>query len=153
MLGKAAAAKNGTDKLTFHTRKADAIFYYLIITATPVERIEVAELFWPEMTLANAQKNLRTVLPDLRNMLGDYLIVNNQQIAFNKACPHSVDSINCSSCWQIHHGPRKKKYAQYMACYQGELLAGLAVSNSINFEKLARPPTPIASAEDHHCTA
>ncbi len=52
MLGKAAVTKDGTDKVTFQTRKADAIFYYLIITATPVERVELAELFWPEMTQA-----------------------------------------------------------------------------------------------------
>ena len=49
------------------------------------------ELFWSDMTSSNAQKNLRTVLPGLRALLGEYLTITNQQITFNREQEHWAD--------------------------------------------------------------
>ena len=127
ILGKTASLKDGED-LTFRTRKAEAILYYLVIVARAVDRTTLAELFWPNMTTANAQKNLRTILPDLRASLGDYLIFNAQEISFNQQLEHWVDYYQLRQLLLDSSLAGTTKLARYEELYQGELLARLNVA-------------------------
>lgn len=133
ILGKTASLKDGED-LTFRTRKAEAILYYLVIVARAVDRTTLAELFWPNMTTANAQKNLRTILPDLRASLGDYLIFNAQEISFNQQLEHWVDYYQLRQLLLDSSLADTVKLARYEELYQGELLARLNVANTPDFE-------------------
>ena len=61
----------GDQPLTgFATNKAQALLFYLAVTGQPHSRDQLATLLWDEMTNAQAKKNLRSVLPDLRHLVG-----------------------------------------------------------------------------------
>lgn len=132
-LGKSAFIQNGK-ALTFRTRKAEALLHYLVIIARPVDRTTLAELFWPDMTTTNAQKNLRATLPDLRHVLGEYLIVSHQEIAFNQQKEHWVDFYQLKQVMNASAGSIEEKFAQFLQLYQGDLLTGLNVTNTPEFE-------------------
>ena len=102
MLGKSAFIQNGK-ALTFRTRKAEALLHYLVIIARPADRTTLAEIFWPDMTTTNAQKNLRATLPDLRHVLGEYLIVSHQEIAALDALPVGGPRA-CDKSGDVHDG-------------------------------------------------
>ena len=135
-LGKSAFIQNGK-ALTFRTRKAEALLHYLVIIARPVDRTTLAELFWPDMTTTNAQKNLRATLPDLRHVLGEYLIVSHQEIAFNQQKEHWVDFYQLKQVMNASAGSIEEKFAQFLQLYQGDLLRGLNVANTPDPSKIA----------------
>lgn len=133
-LGKSVAYFEDEQPLTFRTRKAEAILYYLIVTAKAVDRTELAELFWSDMTTSNAQKNLRTVLPDLRSLLGDLITITNQDVAFNKKSAHWVDLYQLYELLNNAWVSEEEKLTQFLELYQGELLNELNVPNVPGYE-------------------
>lgn len=134
LLGKFATYLDRDEALAFRTRKAEAILYYLVVVDKPVTRAELARLFWPTMSLANAQKNLRAVLPNLRSLLGDYLRATSLTVAFNRSKQHTVDLYQLYALLEDRSLPEAKRLAQIIALAQGELLAGLNLANTHTFE-------------------
>lgn len=127
----------------FSTSKAQALFYYLAATThvgavhpTLHSRDSLATLLWGEMPDANARKNLRTVLPELRRLLGDYLQIERQAVAFNPARPYWLDVAE----FQHHLAPGSSgaDLAVRQAAvdlYRGEFLSGFYVHNAPAFEE------------------
>jgi DNA-binding SARP family transcriptional activator/predicted ATPase len=134
LLGRTSSNLNGSPTLAFRTRKAEAILYYLVMAAQPIDRSTIAELFWSDMTTANAQKNLRSVLPGLRDLLGDYLLITNRQITFNQSLEHLVDLYELQRVLADSSLTHAEKFSQFTKYYQGELLAGLSIANAPEFE-------------------
>ena len=132
--GKPTTYVDNEPLVVFRTRKAEAILYYLVVASKPVDRTELAELFWPEMTTSSAQKNLRATLPDLREMLGDYLSVNNQTISIATELEHWVDLYELRQLLAEPIPTAAAGFSQCMQLFQGELLNGLAVSNAPEFD-------------------
>src|SRR5262245_35800603 len=85
----------GDQPLTgFTTNKAQALRFYLAVTAragAPHSRDAIATLLWSEMTDTQARQNLRTVLPELRRLVGDHLLIERQTLAFHTATPYWLD--------------------------------------------------------------
>ena len=82
----------------FATNKAQALLFYLAVTSqagttqpTPHSRDTLATLLWGEMSDVKAKQNLRTVLPELRRLVGGYLRVERQTIAFDPTNPYWLD--------------------------------------------------------------
>ena len=75
----------------FATNKAQALLFYLAVTNQPHSRDSRATLLWDGMNDAQAKKNLRTVLPDLRRLLGDHLLIAHQTVAFDRTSPYWLD--------------------------------------------------------------
>ena len=65
-----------------------ALFAYLALTNQPQDRGILADLLWSEIGEQQARQNLRYVLYDLRKIVGDYLIVTRNTIAFDRQKAH-----------------------------------------------------------------
>lgn len=127
------------DKLVtdqFITRKAEALFYYLVVTQTAHRRDQLAGLLWPDVPEARARKNIRDVLPSLRKLLGDYLVITRQTIAFNTAALYWLDVEQLATAVTNPH-PEPDKMAEAIALYRGDFLDGFYVDDSPEYENWA----------------
>jgi DNA-binding SARP family transcriptional activator len=136
LLGQPHITLGGQPLNDFATRKAQALLIYLASTGYPHSREKVAGLFWPDMPDCQALKNLRTILPDLRQSVGSYLIVSREAIAFDRAQPYWLDvevlrkalenksvTANTQQLWDV------------IALYQEDFLAGWYVRRAPEFEE------------------
>jgi DNA-binding SARP family transcriptional activator len=64
---------------------------YLAVTGKARSREFLASLLWEESTEANARANLRKSLAEIREKLGEYLLIEHQQIAFNQNSAYKLD--------------------------------------------------------------
>src|SRR5258706_16320682 len=74
LLGTAQAARGGVPLTGFISAKAQALLYYLAVTGRPHTRESLAGLLWSDMPEAQAGKNLRNVLSNLRGLAGPQLL-------------------------------------------------------------------------------
>ena len=117
------------------TPKALALLVYLMVTGKPHSRDQLATLFWREFPIEQARKNLRYLLPDLRQLLGDYLLITPQNIEFNRQQPYWLDVEEVRAALSPGELLRNAPRAQAaLALYQGEFLAGFTVRNTPAFE-------------------
>ncbi|MBX3051112.1 MAG: hypothetical protein KF753_06550 [Caldilineaceae bacterium] len=126
----------------FSTNKAKALLFYLTVTAAaggeqpaPHSRDSIAALLWGEMTNSQAKKNLRAVLPNLRQLLGDHLRIDRQTIAFDKTAPYWLDV----EVLRAGVGPGQSSIDSdalqaAVDLYAGEFLHGFYVQNAPDFE-------------------
>ena len=73
------------------TGRAAALLTYLLVTRQPHSRTQLADLLWADVPEQQAKTNLRYRLSDLRKVVGDYVIANNETVTFNEELPHWVD--------------------------------------------------------------
>lgn len=133
----------GNQRLTgFATQKAQALLFYLAVT-TPIgatqaalhSRETLAALLWGEMTDGQARQNLRTVLPDLRRLVGDHVRVERQTIAFDPTSVHWLDVAVLRQGLTTGRSPLDLTMQQAaIELYQGEFLHGFYVRNAPTFE-------------------
>lgn len=70
--------------LPISRRKSLALLAYLAVTGQPHSRDFLATLFWPEGDQSSARNNLRGILFDLKNSLGDQIIrIEREEIAIH----------------------------------------------------------------------
>lgn len=127
----------------FSTNKAQALLFYLAVAAHPGtshpaahSRDALATLLWGEMTDARAKKNLRTVLPELRRLVGDHLQIERQSIAFDPTRPCWLDVAVFQR--DLTPGPSPVGLAARQAAvdlYRDEFLSGFYVNNAPHFEE------------------
>ena len=111
-----------------------ALLSYLAVTGRPHTRDLLADLLWDELTSQQARNNLRYLLPDLRRVIGDYLLINAQTIAFNRQAPHWLDVDTLRTTQNATPPMSTQAWQQALDLYQGEFLAGFRVRNAPNFE-------------------
>lgn len=109
----------------FVHNKAQALFYYLAVTGQTHSRAAIATLLWSEMTEAQAQNNLRTVLPELRRLVGQHLVIERQTVAFQRTSQYwlDVEALRHSLTPSFTSVDRVAQQAS-VALYQGEFLQG-----------------------------
>lgn len=61
-------------EVAFETRKDAALFVYLVATDRPHPRETLAEMFWEGYSQADAQRNFRRMLSNLRQTFGDFMV-------------------------------------------------------------------------------
>lgn len=116
--------------------KALALFLYLAVTGRPHSRDLLADLLWSEMDNQQARNNLRYLLPELRNVLGDYLLITPQTIAFARNHPYQLDSECLHQTLTLALDTRSTADLQAaLDLYQGDFLAGIRVRNAPIFEQ------------------
>jgi len=120
----------------FVTRKAEALFYYLVVTGRVHTRDALAALFWPDTLDSRAKKNLRDLLFNLRQVLGDYLLITRSTVAFAQERPYLLDVEQL----RIHlkdMAPTIGLEALHtvVSLYQGEFLEGFFVRDAGPFEE------------------
>lgn len=120
---------------SFATNKAQALLFYLAVTGQPHSRDSIAALLWDNMTDAQAKKNLRTVLSDLRGLLGDYLQIDRQTLAFDPTRPYWLDvEILRRDLTLSAPAPDSATRQAAVALYQDEFLSGFHIHNAPGFD-------------------
>ena len=137
----------GDQPLTgFATRKAQALLCYLACAGpsgttqtTPHSRDTLATLLWGEMTEAQAKQNLRTVLPDLRRLVGDHLRIDRQTVTFDHNSSYWLDVEVLRRDLTPGRLPMDLVVRQAAVdLYQGEFLHGFYVRDAPDFEAWVR---------------
>ncbi len=124
------------------TNKAQALLFYLAVSASvdrdspiPHSRDAIATLLWGEMSDTKAKQNLRSVLPDLRRLLGDHLQIERQTIAFNPSSPYWLDVQVLRRDLATGRSTDLATRQAAVDLYRGEFLSGFYVRNAPAFEE------------------
>lgn len=118
------------------TGRSLALLVYLAVTGKAQDRNVLADLLWDNMPEAQAKKNLRYVLYDLRQAIGDYLIVSRQTIAFNRQVPYWLD-VEVFSSYLHTEKPTTNVdlYQEVLDLHQGDFLDGFYIQDAPIFEE------------------
>lgn len=81
LLGTPRVVRNGQPMTAFRTSKSQALLYYLAVTASTHHRSTLTALLWPESSETQANASLRTILADLRKLVGDHLTITRHTAA------------------------------------------------------------------------
>lgn len=141
LLGEAAIEHNGHLITELPSRTAEALLFYLVCHERPLPRETLAELLWEERPANQALANLRSILSSLRQVVGDYLLVTRNTVAFNHASDYWLDA----AAFQHQITPLLKNLAltptqaqqlnDALALYRGHFLAGFHLRESRAFEE------------------
>jgi DNA-binding SARP family transcriptional activator len=113
-----------------------ALFAYLALANQPQDRGILADLLWSEIGEQQARQNLRYVLYDLRKIVGDYLIVTRNTIAFDRQKAHWIDANIFADYLAAKETLTEPALLQdLLHLYQDELLAGFVIQNAPGFEE------------------
>ncbi|PSB20989.1 hypothetical protein C7B65_06190 [Phormidesmis priestleyi ULC007] len=121
----------------FISRKAQALLIYIAVTGKLHSREMLAELFWQNMPSSQALKNLRTVLPNLRQLVGSHLIITRQTIAFNRECLYRLDVEAIQAISNHLNTDNLQPLSEAVTQYQGDFLEGFHVPDAPEFENWA----------------
>ncbi|MBI5829473.1 MAG: hypothetical protein HZB20_08025 [Chloroflexi bacterium] len=121
----------------FVSNKALALLCYLAVTARPHQRDFLAGLFWGESSDADAKASLRQALANLRRLLGDYLEIDRQTTALNRALPHWVDVAEFERLAGGNQQSTINNQQSAIGLYRGDFLAGLVLRDALAFDEWA----------------
>jgi len=140
LFGSPKVATGGTALGGFISAKSVALLYYLAATGRPHSREALAALLWPETSDAQALKNLRDVLSNLRRLVEPYLEISRQRVALILDERVAVDSLRFEAA--LVGGPAAEpdiaELRTAIAHYVGPFLDGFSPSGALPFEEWAR---------------
>ncbi|UBF29985.1 NACHT domain-containing protein (plasmid) [Kovacikia minuta CCNUW1] len=137
LLGSPQISLDGQPLTHFISRKAQALLIYIAVTGKLHSREMLAELFWQNMPSSQSLKNLRTVLPNLRQLVGSHLIITRQTIEFNRECPYCLD-VEVIQAIATHPKTTNLQFlSEAVTQYQGDFLEGFYVPDAPEFENWA----------------
>lgn len=114
--------------------KGLALFAYLITSLEPRPRSIVADLLWTDLSEQNAKMNLRGLLYDLRQLLGEYLIVTRQTVAFNRQLPYWLDVEVFAQTVGRQERIEPLLLTEGLSLYRHDFLDGLYLTNASAFD-------------------
>lgn len=125
-----------TDLSKVITGRSLALLVYLAVTGKAQDRNILADLLWDNIPEAQAKKNLRYVLYDLRQAIGDYLLVSRQTIAFNRQGHYWLD-VEVFSAYLHAEKPTTnvELYSEVLDLHQGDFLDGFYIQDAPIFEE------------------
>ncbi len=136
LLGKPQVEWGGAPVAGFISAKVQALLFYLAVTGRAHTRKALAGLLWGEMPEAQASKNLRNALSNLRSLVAPYLLITREDVAFNRNVPYWLDvevflSALSGDIW------RKDLSTLHNAVelYQGDFLEGFYVGQALAMEE------------------
>jgi len=123
LLGKFEVHVNGLSA-EIPLRAAQSLLAYLMLNAgTPYRREQLAGLFWPDMTDANARHNLRQILSRLRKTIGEqYIAADDLTIAFDATADYWLDAQVLAR--KVETKTSAEELIEAVSVYSGELLPG-----------------------------
>lgn len=144
LLGQFQATLDGTPLHNFESDKARALLAYLAVEADqPHRREALAGLLWPDSTESAARANLRRVLSNLRQVIGDrdsdepFLLVTQQSIQLDTDRDVWLDMAEFTRGVTGEHGrsPAIHQLEEVVSLYNGPFLAGFSLPDSAPFEE------------------
>ncbi len=122
----------------FISSKAQALLIYLAVTGRSHSREMLAGLLWSDMPEAQAAKNLRNVLSNLRALVGSHLLITREEAAFDPQSDHWLD---VGEFTRALSGDLTQKTLATLhnavELYQGDFLEGFYVGEALTFEEWA----------------
>lgn len=117
--------------------KARALLCYLAVTKRTHSRQSIATLFWPQLPHADARRNLRGVLMNLRNSIRSHLHITNQSVAFSEDSEYALDVERFRAHLQFAPGlePDPASLRDALALYRGDFLEDLYITQSPAFDQ------------------
>lgn len=140
LLGAPAVVRGGNPVQGFVSHKAAALLYFLAATGQPHTRTALAALLWPDVSDAQAKKNLRDVLSNLRRLFGGELTITRERVQFERL-PHVAIDVHLlmETLETAQRGDASATFLrQVLAHYRGDLLAGFQVDQAEPFETWLR---------------
>ncbi|MFN8529811.1 MAG: BTAD domain-containing putative transcriptional regulator [Anaerolineae bacterium] len=133
--GKLVIERDGRVVDRFVSLKAMLLFVYLALHPGDHPRKKLAALFWAETTDEQALKNLRTVLSNLRQLLGDALLTSHEDISIDPDVLLEVDAIQFERGFNSVFSAaapldRLRAMQSLEAIYQGDFLAALVIRDA-----------------------
>ncbi len=112
--------------ITFPFGKAEALFYYMLVKKR-VSRDVLVDLFWANVTLASAKKNLRNAVYIIKKVFNEEVLVSPQRtiIELNSKLKFKLDIDEFLFGCGINS----------IEAYSGEFLEGFFVKDAKNFEE------------------
>jgi predicted ATPase/DNA-binding SARP family transcriptional activator len=120
----------GGQRLTTLRRKNRALLFYLAQQAQPVSRDHLLAFFWPDHDRSAAQKILRTMLHELRQ-LGPALHIDPDTVALGATA--EVDTRQFEDALAARPA-RTPSLAATLACYRGDFLEGFSLPDPPEFD-------------------
>ena len=122
------------------TGRTAALLTYLAVTRQPQPRSHLADIFWDNVAEQKARSNLRYTLRNLRKIVGDYVVVNGETVAFNHDLPHWIDvtvfaDVMATSPTLAARVLEPSILQESLNLYAGEFLAGFQIDNAPAFER------------------
>lgn len=121
------------DRLTerFVSKKARALFYYLVTEREMKNRNELATFLWDDFNLPTAQNNLRTTLYHLKKEFAECLEIQPRQVRF---CLPETANVDIDQMRAIQPGSTTEELQKACAAYRGDFLAGFSLEDAPRFE-------------------
>ncbi|MEM7127896.1 MAG: BTAD domain-containing putative transcriptional regulator [Chloroflexota bacterium] len=136
LLGPSEIRLAGHFLAKFGSRKAQALFFYLVMTTGSSTRDTLAALLWPDMDEQSAKNNLRSTLAILKRQIGPYLNVETTEVSFARHLPYQLDVENLHTLVNSTiAGQDLKILKAAIELYQGEFLQGFHIRNAGAFEE------------------
>jgi DNA-binding SARP family transcriptional activator/predicted ATPase len=118
----------------FVSSKAAALLYYLAATGRSHTREALAGLLWPETSNAQAFKNLRDVLSNLRRLFEPYLAITRDAAGLAPGAAIGVDARRFETLLGAQQAAADLEAVEL---YGGDFLAGFSVADAPEYEEWA----------------
>lgn len=145
LLGGVRITLEGEPVSGFPSAKTAALLIYLACHERPFSREILADLLWDDRPQKQAMANLRSILSSLRKLLGDYIIVTRNTVAFNHNCDaqidiqafwEALDSVEHHAHYDLEKCPTCiQKLETAVSLYRGRFLEGFFIDDSTGFEE------------------
>ena len=136
LFGSPAVLRHDQSVTSFRSSKAQALLYYLAVTGRPHTRPTLAGLFWGDQPEAAARTSLSKCLSNLRELVGDALLVDRQTVAFNRDQPYQLDTERFAAGLSAPLTPATHtSYQNALTHYRGDFLEGFYVRDAPDFEQ------------------
>ncbi len=154
LLGSFQVKVNGQPSAAFAYDKLRALLAYLSVESkTKHSREALATMLWPTQMSADAKRNLRLALFNVRRVLGDtdagtpYLVATQKSLHLNPAAPYWLDVTKFAAPLPVAPAVPDTEYCRHciaqgelqIALYRGPFLDGLSVSDTQDFEDWLYP--------------
>lgn len=118
---------------TFKTAKAEGLFYYLAATQRNYSRVRSPPFFGAIWRNRRRVVNLSKALSELREQVGEYVMIATQTVTFNASLPYQLDVETFRAT------PTTQQSAEALQAqvdlYRGDFLEGFYVRNAPEFEQ------------------
>lgn len=119
-------------RLSFPSRKTQALLYYLLLQQRPLSREALMALLWPESGPKQARASLRTALHHLQKLLpSQALAVDRHQVAIGEGCRWEVDVFRLRHL--LDEPLSQETLHQALSLYRGDLLEGFHLPENAEF--------------------
>lgn len=119
----------------FVSTKAQALLIFLVMSPGRHSRNRLANLLWSEFPDAQARNNLRTVLSNLRGLVGPHLDIERETVAYKRDAPYWLDVDVVRDTFGSKLDKQEISHVdEAAALYQGNLLEGFTTRNAPIYE-------------------